>query len=198
MATDGQYLVDLYCAAKKMFYGAYSKAPYYAGLKKGDAENLFGLAVELDKREWDGVDYLQFHFEQCKRRHIFPSTKWLLSEGAFNAYKAKLNRDNLRRSMLYHIEGDTFIVNRTGRKYDLHQVENSIHQDSYAHFAHQIIYAGTDIAPKMWHYALECLEYYLAKLAYKGKVPPVGLIETIAMYREKLNSMENGYGTDSN
>lgn len=174
-------ITDMYLVAKRTFY-----ANAMIRLKSTDYATLQQLTDKLNEREWDALDFLQCQFKAFKYHRIFPSPKALLSDKSFARYAARLDRANRNKEKLYYEKGDLFFVTKTGKAYTISQVQAPLSQDTDASFASFVITENPDLPPKMWDCTLKCLEYYMAKLAFKGKDMPNNLAEQTLNYREKL------------
>lgn len=180
---DTELFIALYTAGKCIYYNN----DWVAEPKRGsnDYEFLDKARKIVDELGGNYAEFLQCQFKAFKYYRRFPLPAMLSTGKAIKRYKAYLSRRRKETTPLYSIDGDGFVVSRTQLLYPLSQARSSLREDPVATYA-SYLYQNVPALPTTDRKeAVNALEYYLAKLASKGKQPPNGLIESIRKYRSE-------------
>jgi len=182
--------IELYMAALR----AVVKKPVPSP-RKGSAryEALDRARQLVDKLGGDYADYIRVQFEAYRfmRTSAYPKPESLVSVKAIERFKGWQRRHNKYAGNAFTLDGDSFIVNSTGKVYPLRNVLMGTADDILATFAIDV----SKMAPskntlKAWpinkvQEAWEAVEYMIAKLEYKRKEPTKSLLEVRENLKEE-------------
>ena len=176
-------------ALKAVCKNPFLKSPA-VGSKK--YEQLDQARQVVDDLGGDYSDYIHVQFQAFRgmKGISAPKPEHLISKGAIERYKVFQMRKNRYTKEAYSIDGDVFIVTATGKRYPFWRVELSSNEDMDS--IRVLLLVQSSSYKKMNREelikALEDIEYFLAKLKYKGKMPTNSLIEA----RDEIKELVKG------
>lgn len=167
-----QIFIDMYVSAKK----AATQNPHFKAPKEGSKEwNYLDRARQMvDQVEGEYGDFIRTQFSVLAKIKVIPAPHNMCTPKALERYAIYKKMKNKYIAPAYTIEGEYFTVVATGRRYPLSQVDLPIHQDPDASFGQYV--ADMGVVPVDKDRAIIAIEYAMAKLAYKDKVPTEKLI----------------------
>lgn len=157
---------------------------------KADEISFFkDLAKIINLLEADPYDYISFFVD--KKSHYLPKPSFLVSQVSVDRFRIHQKMKNLYVKDLYSLQGDTMMVNRTFKKYSLHQVGLPLQQDSDAEWAMQMSEDWlVPSKPEQMKDLKEAVEYLVCKLKHKEKPVPTKLLEFRRMiWQDEKESM---------
>lgn len=188
--TKTKVFITMYMSAlKAICKNSYLKSPVVGGKKY---EQLDKARQIVDGLGGDYSDYIHVQFQAFRNmKGIFaPKPEHLISKGAIERYKVFQMKKNKYVREDYTIDGDKFIVAATGKSYPFWKVEVDSSEDIASINALLIsksLSYKSMIDKGALEKALEDIEYLLAKLKYKGKMPMDSLIRA----RDEIKEMTN-------
>lgn len=181
-ARKTDLFIEMYMAALR----SATKNPYLQEPKMGSEKynQLDAARKVVDEMEGDWGDFIRCQFAAMRRLKLIPSSHHMCSPKAIQRYIVHQKMKNRYHRKEYSLEGNYFTVHATGKQYEIKQVDLPTQEDPMANYAHHL--ANSDEMPPNGEYALECLEYAIAKLRYKDKIPTEALMRRLRQLKEEV------------
>jgi len=175
--------IDMYMVSLKLA----AKNPWLKPPKEGSPkwEKLDTARKIVEEVGGEYRDFIRVQFTSMQRIGRFPSPGHMCNKHAIDRYIIHQKMKNKYHKKTYSIDGEDFIVHATSKRYPIKQADLPIQQDPVANFAQDMARSG--VTPKDRGKALEDLEYAIAKLQYKDKVPTDSMLRMLNRLKEESN-----------
>ena len=176
-----ELFVDLYITALRAAYKNQWLQP-----PKGDSEKWKQLEAArkiVDEMDGSYGDFIRCQFAAMRKFKLVPAPHHLSSRNAVQRYMVHQKMKNLHHYSTYSVEGDDLIVHATMKHYPLEQADLPTKEDPEANYAHHI--SNTDCASGDTTKDIESIEYAIAKLKYKDRIPTEALLRKLKQLKEK-------------
>jgi len=173
--------VELYTTALK----ASTKNQWLSMPKEGGEKwkMLEAARATVDELGGDYADFIRVQFAALQKFGQVPSPSHLCSKNAIQRYTVFQKMKNKYHHKTYSVEGDEFVVHSTGKRYPISQADLPIQKDPTANYAQYL--ATTGELPVDRPEAILSVEYAIAKLKYKDKVPTDSMVRILRRLKEE-------------
>lgn len=176
-----EIFVDLYIAAlRDLCNNKFIQPPKHGSERWQQLEAARKL---VDEMQGEYGDFIRCQFNALSRIKVVPQPYHLSSTRAVERYLIYQKMKNKYYKQGYCIEGDKMIVYTTRREYPISQVNLPSVDDPDATYAFYIANNDTKLKDEDKQHAIETLEYTIAKLRYKNKVPTEPLLRKLKELR---------------
>lgn len=175
-----EIFADLYTTALR----AATKNPWLRPPKVGSEKwnQLEAARKMVEEMGGEYGDFIRVQFAAMQKFRTVPAPHHLCSKNAIQRYSIHQKMKNKYHHTAYSVEGDEFIVNCSGKRYPLKQVDAPVQDDPVANYAHVLAREG--LLPENKIEGIIALEYAIAKLRYKDKVPTDSMIRMLKKCKE--------------
>jgi hypothetical protein len=186
------YFIEFYMAALRAARGnKFLRSPKPDGERWKDLDKARQIVDDL---EGDYSDYINVQFSAFRKLGFPPQPHQLLTDKAIMRYKTFQRMKNKFRTPDYKVDGNIFIVNETGKEYNISQANLGSSNDPIALYTFSLSSDPTqldDLNVKGLKEAFEGVAYTICKLKYKSKMVGDRLLRLYKDLKERTQGGTN-------